>query len=223
VVVDMTDAGRQMTRPTKEKPAYYLPVVGGYQPKGPSIAGEPGPPPIKPLVHELAKTLAAQGYRVVEASSPPPSLLLTLSWGYITPDIADADSDRTSLDQAPTDQPFSNEKEMLSLVGGTTFENMNWFSERKAAMDAAREDRYYLLISAYDFAAARQHKKKLLRSAKVSTQRGGVTLAEVIPAFLATTGPLLGRETRVPKIASAPIAREGKVDVGTPVVAPEKK
>jgi hypothetical protein len=39
VVVDMTDAGRKVAPPTKEKPAFYFPVLAGYREAGSLVAG----------------------------------------------------------------------------------------------------------------------------------------------------------------------------------------
>src|SRR3954454_1722436 len=88
VVVDMTEAGRKVAPPTKEKPAYYFPIVAGYHEEGAIVAGEKAPPK-NMVIHELAKALAVQGYRVVSAQTPPPSLLLVLYWGYMNPQIDD--------------------------------------------------------------------------------------------------------------------------------------
>jgi hypothetical protein len=45
VVVDLTEAGRTVAPPTKEKPAFYYPVLAGYRESGSLVAGETSPPP----------------------------------------------------------------------------------------------------------------------------------------------------------------------------------
>lgn len=45
VVVDLTEAGRSVAPPTKEKPAFYYPVLAGYRESGSLVAGENSPRP----------------------------------------------------------------------------------------------------------------------------------------------------------------------------------
>ena len=68
VNVAMSDAGKKVAPPTKEHPAYYYPFVVGYKEEGSKVAGEVSPP-IKPIVHQLAKALA------VTPPNVPPSLI----------------------------------------------------------------------------------------------------------------------------------------------------
>jgi hypothetical protein len=215
VNVSLTGAGRKLPPPTKEKPAFYFPLLAGYREEGSLVAGEKKPPPVL-VAHVLAKALAAQGYLVVAKDTPPPSLLLVVFWGYMNPQIdefGDAENPQTV---------FFNQKEMLALVGGQTLGNLDLSFEREAVMQGAEDDRYFVIVSAYDFADARKKKKTLLWTARMSTPSAGMTLAEVLPALINSGGPLFGRETTVPKWVSAPLAPEGKVEIGTPTVVPEK-
>ena len=89
--------------------------------------------------------------------------------------------------------------------------------------DVPGDDRYFVVVSAYDFEAAKEKKKVLLWQAKMSTPSHRVALAEVIPSMITAGGPHFGRETKRPESVTAPLAKEGKVEVGTPVVVPDKK
>ena len=211
VVVDLTDDGRKVAPPSREHPAFYYPVLAGYREMGALVAGEKSPPPT-PVARLLAKALAAQHYFVVGPKTPPPSLILVFHWGYMNPQVDDV-----GTDDAPQ-QLFWNEKEMLALVAGNTLGNLGLSFEREDVLQAARDDRYFVIVSAYDFEAAKQKKKKLLWQAKMSTPSNRVTLAEVLPAMIASGGPHFGRETERPKSVAAPIVREGKVEIGTPTV-----
>src|ERR1700733_11813401 len=62
VVVDMTEAGKQIPRPTPDHPAYYYPVIRGYTEGGNILVGEKPPPPTADVMHMIAKALAEQGY-----------------------------------------------------------------------------------------------------------------------------------------------------------------
>jgi hypothetical protein len=215
VVVDMTEAGRKVAPPSKEKPAYYFPVVGGYREEGALVAGEKAPPR-NDVIHVLARALASQGYLVIGAKTPPPSLVLVLHWGYMNPQLEDFGSND------PAQRVFFNENEMLALVGGHTLGGLGLDFERESVMQAAEDDRYFVVVAAYDWAAAQQKKKVLLWSAKMSVPSAGTSLTEVIPALAKAGAPQFGRETTRPLQQLVPIGREGKVEVGTPTVVPEK-
>jgi hypothetical protein len=212
VVVDKTEAGRAVQTPTKEKPAFYYPVLAGYREAVSLVAGETSPPPT-PVAKLLAKALAAQHYYVVGTQTPPPTLLLVFHWGYMNPQIDELG------DPENPQQQFWNQREMLALVAGNTLNNVNPFGfQRNDILQNARDDRYFVIVSAYDFAAAKEKKKKLLWQAKMSTPSNRVSLAEVIPGLIAAGGPHFGRETKLPESVTAPIAKEGIVEIGTPTV-----
>jgi hypothetical protein len=161
----------------------------------------------------LAKALAQQNYLVVSPEHSQPSLLLVFYWGYMNPQITEFGTPDDSQ------KVFFNQREMVALLGGQTLGNLDLDFEREAVMQGAEDDRYFVVVSAYDFAAARQqHKKILLWQARMSTPSGGVTMAEVIPALITAGGPQFGHESLRPVWVTAPVAREGKVDVGTPTV-----
>lgn len=214
VVVDLTDDGRKVAPPSREHPAFYYPVLAGYREMGALVAGEKSPPPT-PVAHLLAKALAAQHYFVVGPKTSAPSLILVFHWGYMNPQVDDV-----GTDDEPQ-QVFWNQREMLALVAGNTLGNLGLSFERDDVLQAARDDRYFVMVSAYDFEAAKQKKKKLLWQAKMSTPSNRVALADVLPAMIATGGPHFGRETERPKSIAAPIVREGKVEIGTPTVVDE--
>ena len=215
VVVDLTDAGRKIVPPTKEKPAFYYPVLASYRESGSLVAGEKNPPST-PVAKLLAKALAAQHYYVMGTKTPPPTIILVFHWGYMNPQIDD-----TGDDENPQ-QIFWNQKEMLALVAGNTVKNVGAFgSDRDDILQNIRDDRYFVIVSAYDFDSAKEKKKVLLWQAKMSTPSNRVSLAEVIPAMITAGGPRFGRETRLPESVTAPLAKEGKVEVGTAVVVPD--
>jgi hypothetical protein len=84
VVVNLTDEGTKVPRPTPDKPAYYLPFTAGYIESGAVLAGEKPPPPAPEVEHLLAKALAEQGYLVMNKKNHP-SLILIFWWGYMAP------------------------------------------------------------------------------------------------------------------------------------------
>lgn len=215
VVVDLTEDGKKLTPPTKEKPAFYYPVLAGFREEGSLVAGEKSPPK-NSVAKLLAKALASQHYYVVGPKTPAPTIILVFHWGYMNPqvdDTGDPDNPQTI---------FWNQKEMLALVAGNTLKNIGALSfEREDILQAARDDRYFVIVSAFDFAAAKEKKKKLLWQAKMSTPSNRVSLAEVIPGLITAGAPHFGRETERPKAITAPLNKEGKVEIGTAVVVPD--
>lgn len=210
----LSEAGQKITHPTRAQPAYYFPVVAGWREEGATVAGEK-PPPRLLVVHQLAKTLADEGYLVVSAKTPPPTLLLVFHWGYMNPQIDDKTQPTGTIDN-----PFFNQAQMLALVGGSTLQNLDLDFEREAVMQGAEDDRYFVIVTAYDFADAIKKKKTVLWQARMSVPSAGVTMEEVVPALIASGGPMFGRETKRPEWLTTPLAPEGHVNVGTPVVVP---
>lgn len=206
--------GKGFVPPTPKDPVYYYPLVAGWTEKGALVAGETKPP-TKPVVHQLARALADQGYLVIDREHPVPTLLLVLHWGYVNPEFSDLGTPDSS---EPT---IYNRKEMIALLGGHTLGMLDLDFEREAVIQGASENRYFVSISAYDFAAAREKKKVLLWSTRMSTPSDGVRIAEVLPGLISRGAPFIGRETIRPAWVAAPLAREGIVEIGTPRVVPD--
>lgn len=207
VNVEVTPEGKRHQLPTKAHPAYYLPIVSGYKEEGATLGGTQ-PPARRPVTRQLAVTLAEQGYFVVGPHTPPPSVLLVFSWGTMNPITDEA---------ADTDTPnpsFSNQSQMLALVGGHALSNLDLFMEREAVMQGAEEDRYFVIVSAYDFADAQQKKKTLLWRARMSTPSDRVEFFAVAAALIKSGGPFFGRETLRPAWVKAPVENQGKVNLG---------
>jgi len=122
-----------------------------------------------------------------------------------------------------------NRPQMLGLVAGNTLGNIGLDFEREEIIQATDDDRYFVVLSAYDFKVyQKSHKKVLLWQAKMSIPSNHVTMDEVIPALIKAGGPMFGRETIRPQQLILPLTPEGKVEVGTPTVkdyqdAPETK
>lgn len=200
-----TDAGKKFVLPTSEKPAHYVLIDGGYREEGDRIAGE-----IKPdraRVEKLVRrALAGQHYLGATASSAQVDLLIVYFWGYLAPVEQDFE---TATDRA----------KRMALVGGKHLSEMSLEEfGREELMQAAGEDRYFVVISAYDFAAAAKKKKTLLWRSQISGSMRRTTLNEVLPPFLAAGAPLFGRDTGVPAERAVPLGLQGQVEVGTPVV-----
>lgn len=202
VVGDVTEMGKKLTPPDAQHPIHYFPLVAGYKELGAVVAGEKVPEK-NVVLHTLAKELAKRHYLVMTAEHPPEQLLV-FWWGSMNPQIEDFGSND------PADQVFFNEREMLALVGAYKSTGIApWQSDD--LWTAARDDRYFIILMAFDFAAARQRQKKLLWMAKMSTESVGTSLPDVIPALVASGGPAFGRDTPPSFVDSGQSLKEGRV------------
>ncbi len=226
VKIDLTDEGRKIARPTPLKPAYYVPTIVGYSEHGEIVAGEI-PPGRARILRELAQALAKEGY-VLQALRPDadktvPSLVLVFEWGSLNPQTVDFGGDPTvtpadSSTEAPRVVGDFNQREMLTLIAGDAIYRGAAFttSEWERLRDAVAEGRYYIIVSAFDFAASRLGVKTLLWRARLSTERQGVQMDDVVSALITSGAPFFGREMLIPHVATVPL-REGTVLIGTPI------
>lgn len=242
VVVDLSPEGRKVAHPTPDHPSYYKPTMGTYQEMGGLVAGEK-PPSVHAMVHVVATELAKQGYLV--ALSHPPDLVIDISWGTIN--LAGQGSMSangnigiglsaqgtgnigTNVDSlglpAPTGPLISGDdihaqNQMLALVLGHTVTNV--MSPESAGhselLEAANDDRYFVVVTAYDFSAwESQHRRVVLWKAKMSVPKEGYFFDDILDSLVKAGGPSFGRETiNHPRLE--PLVPNGHVEIGTPTV-----
>ncbi len=234
---DLTEEGRKIPRPTPDKPAYYVPVILGWQEAGRIVAGEE-PPKREEVLRQLGQALAKEGY-ILQALRPDanktlPSLIIAVEWGCLNPLVTEHGALDLSTGEGGTMAPAEirnnatqatatdfNQNEMVALVAGAAFSaklaatgslglsQQDWDKIR----DAVAEGRYFIIVSAYDFAASLKGDQVLLWRARMSTERQGVWMSDVVPALVATGAPLFGRQTELPTWRELPV-REGRVEMG---------
>jgi hypothetical protein len=300
VVVDFTPEGRKVAHPDPGNPAYYYPVMGGFEELGSGEAGEkaprqwdvarvvavelakqgylrmspspyvnssgqvtyrdgtvvmvaarpapgqplvPSPPGGIPLTRAMleapvgpyslkARAAPAAGARapgspvleVLQATDPVhgpvmkgvPSLIISFQYGYANPQIASFDS--TTND--PITNVDFNQMQMLGLVAGNTVKDLGLDFDRDAVMQRAKQDRYFVMVSAYDFDAYRSGRKAvLLWQAKMSARSDAlVQFSDALNALAWAGGPHFGRETTRPATVILPVTPDGRVEVGVPTV-----
>lgn len=202
--------------PTPAKPAYYLPISGGFVQRGAVYGGaEETPVGLHEVWPALQRALAKQGYRATGENLPPPSLILTFHWGSMNPDRVDAPPmmGEDGEDEG-SGEVITNLREMLVATGGDRLMGSMLSFERDEAMDRAGEDRYFVIVTAYDFAAAMEkpRRKKMVWQASLSVPSARTTLAAAIGPMIAAGAASFGRDG-LPKEVSTPF-REGRVEVG---------
>lgn len=80
---------------------------------------------------------------------------------------------------------------------------------------------YFVIASAYDYVAMRHGRRVLLWRTKMTVNSSGISMGESLPSLVTTAGPYFGRDMTAPVTLTRRIDREGKVEVGEPVVVPD--
>lgn len=203
-VTDATPAGKQLSPASKEHPQYYIGYSLGFRDLGAAVGGIKEPP-TKDVLRTIAAELAKQGYLPATPTSPPPTLVLAYTWGTLN-----ADEFRPDPELPGT---VMNRAQVVSFLGGrklgfsrdffdpltapvTGLQTMSF--DAKNLYEIARVDFYIVVVSAYDLAAIRDKKKRLLWMTRIAMPSLGFDLGESMPAMLAIAGPHIGRETDRP-------------------------
>lgn len=228
---DLTEEGKKIPRPTPGRPVYYVPVILGWQEGGKIVAGEE-PPRRELVLKQLGQALAKEGY-VLQALRPDadktlPSLIIAIEWGSLNPLVTEHGAldlgtgaggtlSPAAIRNDPTQATSSdfNQGARVALVAGSAFRRQVGLSqvEWDKIRDAVAGDRYYIIVSAYDFAASLQGGQKLLWRARMSTERQGIWMNDIVPALVVAGAPLFGRQTEAPAWKEYPV-RGGRVELG---------
>lgn len=237
--IDMTPEGKKIPRPTPENPAYYVPVTLGYSEGGTIVAGEK-PPSRNELLRQMGLALAKEGY-VLQALRPnanetTPSLILAFEWGYLNPVVSEHGALDLGTGEGGTMSPGAirsdptqatstdlNQNEMVTLVAGGAMKRQVTFSEGEwnRLREAVAEGRYYLIVSAYDFAASIKGEQVLLWRARMSSPRQGLWMDDVVPALVTSGALVVGRDLDRPQFMLNRV-RDARVEIGAATVVEDK-
>jgi hypothetical protein len=112
------------------------------------------------------------------------------------------------------------------------FDPVNLFKLRSTKneflVDQASDDCYYVVASAYDYAAIANKQRKLLWRTRMAVNSRGVSQGQSLPMLIASAAPYFGRDMAEPEILTRR-ANEEHIVIGTPTVvelpagAPAKK
>jgi hypothetical protein len=202
--------------PTAEHPTYYAAMAGGFHHEGWTVKGDhPEKVTVEQVWLPLQRALAAQHY-LAAPKGITPSLLIVFHWGDLR--LA-ADQEPRDFDSEDAKNEFDTEydqKRALTLVGGSRVDGFG--SDGDHAMSLAVEPRYFVVVNAYDYASAKQKKKKRYWTARLSAPTAGTSLAESIVPMIRTGAPFFGRDSGTAKEIEWDRA---KVIVGDAVVTEE--
>lgn len=218
----VTDDGRKLAAPTADHPVYYLLVSGGFNEAGQTVRGECSPP--LAVVEKLVRdALGAQGYTAASKQSPRIDLFIVFNWGYLNPVVVSTFEEGRVDPDNPSAQPpliehreILNDQQMLGLLGVAALDNRHFSTddEVRQIAQAAGEDRYFVVLSAYDFSAITHNERKLVWRAMMSLASAGTDLTESLPALVKAGAPFFGRESGLPRHVAAPLVPPGKVAIG---------
>ncbi len=224
VITEMSDFGKTLPLPTAANPTYYVIQSSGFQARGQIPAGEKSPSPAE-LEKTLMLSLSQNHYIRAEPPLHQPTLLVVYFWG------SHSKLDRETAANFP-EKEHEDMLERAVLVGGKKFaqdfERTSTFGEgpqeqmnkARYLRDQTEDDLYYLVASAYGF--TREGRKLIWRTSMTVNARG-LSMTETLSPLLMQSAPFLGKPMAEPELASARIVRNGHVELGTPVVVPEKK
>ena len=218
---ELTDYGRLLRPASPEAPVYYFAHAGGFKQMGSPVGGEKPPLP-KDMELAMKNALAVNGYRASDSfPGHNPSLIVFFSWG--SHNRLDPETARSFPALAAKDK-----LERAVLVGGKKY-----VAERSFAMEwgdltdrttdkeylnyQATESLYFVIASAYDYAALARGERKLAWRTTLTVNSGGVSLRETLLPLIANSASVFGKETASPQIIQRRV-REGRVELGTPIV-----
>jgi hypothetical protein len=186
----VTADGRKTPAATSEQPAGARLVAGGLQ----QIGGPPThhlitPSDLARVAQPLGGALGAHGFQLTtETTSTEHLIVFHCGFAYPTP-----------VD--PAGNLWHHEKlEMLTLVGGRALSRAVLEAERAAIFQAAGDERYFVVVSAYDYAVyAKQGTKRLLWRTQMSVPSHGLMPEQAWPMLVTAGAPLFGRDTPLPR------------------------
>jgi hypothetical protein len=201
----MTPAGREIVRPTPEKPVYYNGMSLGC--KFPSIPGDELPD-TKELDRFVAKVLARQGYLPAGATHEP-SLFLVLQWGYLRPESNELlwflGYDASQDIAAPS---------FPGMIGAEVFRRNMRSRTTETILESASGPIYGIIVSAFEHKSAKSTQPIIYWQTRIGIPAQGKSMAEALPVIALAAGPSIGRETKSPALYDADDARTGEVNIG---------
>lgn len=224
-VTNVTPAGKALPQPTPAHPLYYSGISAGYRDLGGIKAGE------KPIAREevnqlVLKALAKQGYLPVP-SNRQPDVFLVWSWGTLN-------TERPFGPWSYTPSTPINHYQLLRFLGGeklgmvsshadpfpelTLAPGLFRSREEDDLADAAKDDLYIAVVSAYGIDATKSDKPVLLWNTRIGCPSRGSYLPEALPSMIAIATPYIGRDTPKPVWIHATEKFRPEIKLGDPRV-----
>ena len=182
----------------------YFAIDGGFVEAGDPVGGDTPPNPADVAI-ALRESLASQHHQPAVSPSDP-AVVLIYHWGVIR---------RDSNAITPASDISPNLRARLSLVApqklvdriasrlvtrryshlGDVFD----YPDERDALDNARDDRYFVIVSAYDYAALVRGESTLRWRTRLSAATNSGSMAQVVPALLRKDAEFLARHLEEPE------------------------
>jgi hypothetical protein len=219
----VVDPNAPALRPTKEKPVYYIILGGAERTLGDPIAGERMPDPAA-LKFEIARALHSQGFLLTKLGGPRPHIAILYSYGTANLSTVDLEDTDPGTGETTTTTISFNRREIAALVGAFKADrHLLMSSEADRINEAARDNRLYIFIAAFDAEALAKKQKKIVWRTRISIDSRRHTLPESLRVMLASAAPHFARETEMPQFIEDADRRKAEVLIGTPTVVEEPK
>lgn len=231
------DAAAFSTEPGK--PVTYSAIDGGYINSGDPVGGET-PAPASLVESAMAQAVAERGYQAA-APGTAPALLLVYNWGEIRHD---------SFQVQPTDHMKGNDRARLLLLSRTAdaerierdvvadrYTSLKVGAITRTERDRetlllARDELAFVVVSAYDVAALREHNRKLVWQVKLTTRAVGRPMSDSLVSLIHYGARYFGHDeplrkslketvvsaTMTPMVPPPPAARGGPSGVDAAMV-----
>ncbi|HUL52601.1 MAG TPA: hypothetical protein VLT83_04225 [Opitutaceae bacterium] len=215
VVADQADPAAKSLLPAAGQSVSYVAYDAGYIEAGDPIGGEK-PPAASTISQALRAALASQNYLPAETPAAP-ALLLVYHWGLLN---RDSYQNRTSFKLQP------NLKARIALVAPKFYAErieQDLIDRRQPLplhipiLDPVERDllqligdnRYFVIVSAYDFASVTKSAAKLLWRVRLSTRSPGVSMDAALPTLIQGGAPYFGRNLKDMETIRQPLAAAG--------------
>lgn len=227
VVAERADHGASFTMPTPHDPVCVVACDGGFIREGDARADEQ-PPPAGPVARALREILESRHYLPATAQESP-SLLIVYHQGLINRNVrqignlSEIDPNlkaRLALVAKP-EQAGEIENFLMSRVQGRTNPAFripdNLSVQARGILDLTRNSRWFVVMSAYDFASLCGRQPRLVWRVKMSTESAGIAAADALPALLQAGAPYFGCNVDAPRILPMPLLPADSSAVGATV------
>lgn len=210
--------------PTSSDPAYYVLYDAGFVERGDPIAND-DPPPAADVTRALGQYLPAANFLPATAAHPP-SLLLVSHWGVmredsieISPPYEIKKSLRARIRLVATPEIARRiERDLVDRIYQRGFHQAPWprmlSNLEQDTLDIARDDHYFVIVTAYDYAAAAQKRIVPVWRVKFSTYTRRTGMPDALPALIRNGRTYFGRVTAEPVNEKMRLYPETEVKLG---------
>jgi hypothetical protein len=230
VITEMTALGKKRPLATPARPAYYAATIGP-----PREEGQPdgNTHPLSPDVVQagMQHALAINGFLPAD-SSHRPSLVVIFVWGtYNRIPINHVDPGNKNVvarallvggEKFAGEFQQAIERDQAMMEAGTPLGPNSFFrqfrrrdAKTEQLVNQARGEIYFIVASAFDYAAMTRNERQLLWRSRLTVDTRGVSMSDTLPELMASGAPFLGRDMAESALLMRHADRNGQVDIGT--------